>query len=172
MARNRALNPVFLSSILLVFVVYYLSACYLCLMDDSEFLNFQKLETEQASLDDWRYRIVSALLVASSAILALSFAQQPADTGNQCIRVFRRVALIANSSHILSCAIAFGALLYIRKNRVDTLRSILGKPVYNRQVYLLSQRIARGVLRASVIFSFVSFAALAVALTVCGFLSS
>lgn len=41
-------------------------------MDDSEFLNFQKLETEQASLDDWRYRIVSALLVASSAILALS----------------------------------------------------------------------------------------------------
>ena len=142
-------------------------------MDDPEYRNLLKLEAEQAALDDWRYRIVSALFVASSAILALSFAQQPADTGNQCIRVFRRVALIANSSHILSCAIAFGALLYIRKNRVDTIRKLLEQPICNRwEAFDLSVQSSNRVLRASVIFSFVSFAALAVALTVCGFLSS
>ena len=142
-------------------------------MDDPEYRNLLKLEAEEASLDDWRYRIVSALLVASSAILALSFAQQPADTGNQCIQVFRRVALIANSSHILSSAIALGALLYIRKKRVDTLRKLQELPIHNRwEAVDLSVTPASRVLRASVIFSFVSFAALAVALTVCGFLSS
>ena len=106
------------------------------MIDDPEYRNWTKFEKEQSSLADWRYRVVSTLLVASAAVLALSFDQPLSEFGNQYIRNFRRVALIANTVHILACVAALGLLLYTRKNRVDTIRMGLQQPIYSKWAIL------------------------------------
>lgn len=139
------------------------------MIDDPEYRNWTKLEKEQVSLDDWRYRVMSTLLVASSAILVLSFDQPLSEFDNHCIRNFRRIALIANTVHILACVTALGLLLYMRKNRVDMIHRGLQRPIYSEWAILeIQQRRLEMALKISVILSFVAFAVLALALAVCG----
>lgn len=142
------------------------------MIDDPEYRNWTKFEKEQSSLADWRYRVVSTLLVASSAVLALSFDQPLSEFGNQYIRNFRRVALIANTVHILACVAALGLLLYARKNRVDTIQMGLQQPIYSKWAILETRgrRIDKA-LKISVILSFVAFAVLALALAACGLIA-
>lgn len=143
------------------------------MIDNPEYRNWAKLEKEQAALDDWRYRVMSAMLVASSAILVLSFAQPLSVPYSRSILVFRRVALVANTAHILACVAVLGTLLYMRKNRVDTMHKALQRPICSEwEILSMDESRLRIALKISVIFSFAAFAALAVALTVCGFLYS
>lgn len=59
------------------------------MIDNPEYRNWAKLEKERAALDDWRYRVMSAMPVASSAIPVLSFAQPlsvPLDTMHRALQ--------------------------------------------------------------------------------------
>lgn len=142
------------------------------MIDDPEYRNWTKLENEQLSLADWWYRVMSTLLVASSAILVLSFDQPLSEFDNPCIRNFRRIALIANTAHILACVTALGLLLYMRKNRVDMIHRELQRPIYSEWAILdIRQRKLKAALKISAILSFVAFAVLALSLAVCGLIA-
>ena len=89
--------------------------------DDVLEANFAKLSKLENSLTEWSFRIVSALLVASSATLALSLHQPPSESNTPCIvRCLMISAGVLNSLHILACVIVFGILLKHRKAMSST----------------------------------------------------
>lgn len=89
--------------------------------DDVLEANSAKLSKLENSLTEWRFRIVSALLVASSATLALSLHQPPSESNTPCIVRFLMISAgVLNSLHILACVIVFGILLKHRKAMLST----------------------------------------------------
>lgn len=82
---------------------------------DAKSRNIARLESELESLNDWRFRVHSTLLVASSAILVLSFSLPASEVCTS--RIGCRLMILAgvlNALQILACIAVFGILLKFR----------------------------------------------------------
>lgn len=144
---------------------------------DAKSRNIARLDSELESLNDWRFRVHSTLLVASSAILVLSFSLPASEVCTSHIG-YRLMILagVLNALQILACIAVFGILLKFRIARAC---------IYEREVQQVGEfaeyqykhihislpRPMQIAYRASEIASFSLFAIVVLLLAVCRILS-
>lgn len=154
-----------------------MNTCSFYTESDTERQNIARLESELESLNDWRYRIHSTLLVASSAILVLSFSLPVSEVCTSRIG-FRLMILagVLNSLQILACITTFGILLRFRiaraciyEREVQQAKELSG--LQYKHIHVTLPRPMQIVYRASEIASFSLFAIVVLILAVCRILA-
>jgi hypothetical protein len=123
--------------------------------------NHQELSVIANELSIWHYRVQSALLVASSALLALSSAPIPASSNNHRILLhLYYTGLLCNVLQLLASSIVLGILLsnhsrFVRKASKELLKT---NPRESTIVFSMRKSI-RYLFRFALVASFVFFVA-------------
>lgn len=144
---------------------------------DPEKENIARLNAEFESLNDWRYRIHSTLLVASSAILVLSFSLPASEAYTSHIEFqLMTLAGVLNAIQILACITAFGILLRFRIARARIYEQAVQRagelPGYQGEhIPIRLSAPMKFVYQASEIASLLLFAVVVVLLAVCRILA-
>lgn len=97
------------------------------MQENPQLNDWRKIEFEQLQLFDWRLKVLTSLLVASSAVLVLSIGQAP--SGSSTIRTLwlRYAATVVNGSHILTTIAAIYILSKCRIRRVRILEKAVAE---------------------------------------------
>lgn len=144
---------------------------------DAKSRNIARLESELESLNDWRFRVHSTLLVASSAILVLSFSLPASEVCTSHIG-YRLMILagVLNALQILACIAVFGILLKFRIVRAciyerEVQQAGVCAEYQYKHIHISLPRPMQIAYRASEIASFSLFAIVVLLLAVCRILS-
>ena len=141
--------------------------------DKSEFQLLQQYEREMQSYFSKSISIYASLLVASSAVLVLSFGQ-PQPYGNcETLLHLHRAALILNAAHIPVTVTGLYVHLRTHTWRIRTLcKELLSRQADRDEVYISGPRYMALLRRFCDKASFVLFATLTIVLTAYGFAAS
>ncbi len=143
-------------------------------LDDYESRNIDKLEREEQLFFSKSHALHGSFLVASSAILALSFALQPVGTRNCCIIYsLRCTALFLNGLQSLVNITALYTLLKIHNLKIRKLREALRDTDFpTERVYEYVPKWVGRLYSVCELASFVLFAILTIVLTLYGLIVS
>lgn len=137
--------------------------------DDSHFENLRHLGTILEALAIWRYRVHSTLLVASSALLALSFSLLPAEDCTSSIEAtLYPLLVLCNVLQLLSATLVLGITLGERIALSNNATKELIRPSSSRHTLVYNASTAlRKTLIAAEYASFAFFVATILILAVC-----
>lgn len=143
------------------------------MQDDPLLNNWRKIEYEQVQLFDWRLKVLSSLLVASSAVLVLSIGQVLSGSSTIHTSWLHYVATIVNGCQILTTIVAIYILSKCRIERVRTLEKAVSASMYRTQAELYPYDAPENSLlyRTCELSAFALFAALTVILICCGLIA-
>lgn len=142
--------------------------------DDYHLRNLDQLRAIVEELAIWRYRVQSALLVASSALLALSFSMLPPETHTPRIGG-DWLYLLLLSSNVLQILASIAVLGITLKNYIgfaDNAQRVLPNPVEYCQAYIYTyDKNLHRLLSVAEVASFAFFVATVLILAVCRILA-
>ena len=142
--------------------------------DDYHLRNLDQLRAIVEELAIWRYRVQSALLVASSALLALSFSMPPLETRTPNIEAdwLFYLLLTSNVLQILASIAVLGITLSNYIDFADNAQRELPNPVEYCQVYIYgASKTQHRLLSVAEVASFAFFVATVLILAVCRILA-
>lgn len=135
--------------------------------------NWRKIEYEQVQLFDWRLKVLTSLLVASSAVLVLSIGQVPSDSSTIHTSWLHYAAIIVNGCQILTTIAAIYILSKCRIEKVRTLEKAASKSGWLPEAQLYHYRAPEDSVpyRIYELCAFALFAALTIILICCGLIA-
>lgn len=137
--------------------------------DETQRENHRHLEAILNEQSIWHYRVQSTLLVASSALLALSSSPLPASNSNHCIlQILYCIGLVCNSLQLLASCIVLGILLKNYSQITNTASSeLLSSDTHEKTIVFRMRKRVRYLFRLALVASFAFFAATISILVLC-----
>lgn len=142
-------------------------------LGDSQHRNHQHLEEVLNELAIWRYRVQSTLLVASSALLALSFSTHPHEVSScDTLLWLHYASLGCNALQILASIVVLCITLKSRIRIAHTAsRELLCQSPHEKTIVFDTPTLEHNLLLCSEFASFAFFVATVLLLAVCRILS-